>query len=156
MPHYFDDPLVDIAAHRLETSPAGTSSSLLGFPTQLVTAACSCGSWRSDKRWEISAHFELYDQHMHEVQEHAHSTARLAQRLTPLQLQLLSLVQNGALKATAGGHSFSSLTEQVPEASCVSASLERLATDKWIALRPGEDAALTTEGRIALLSHQTG
>lgn len=154
MTYYFDDPLVDVTAHQLQTRPAGKSTSLLGFPTQLVTATCSCRRWQNDKRWERSAHLEPFDQHMHEVQEHAHATARLAERLTPSQLRLLILVQEGGVTANAGGHSVSLLAEPTPGTGNATAALERLTTDGWIVLPRGKNAALTLEGRIALLSRQ--
>jgi hypothetical protein len=152
MTYYFDDPLVDVTAHRLETTPAGQSTSLLGLPTQLVTATCSCGHWYNDRRWERSAHLEPFDQHMHEVQEHAHATARLAERLTPSQLQLLVLVNDGVVRTTADGPSLSSFAEPISGTGDATAALERLATDGWIALPADKDPALTVEGRIALRS----
>lgn len=154
MTYYFDDPLVDVTAHQLQTRLAGQSTNLLGFPTQLVTATCSCGRWHNDKRWERSAHLEPFDQHMHEVQEHAHATARLAERLPPSQLRLLVLVQDGVVTATVGGHSVSRLAEPTSGTGDATAALERLATDGWIVLPMGKDAALTLEGRIALVSRQ--
>ncbi|MGX5185788.1 hypothetical protein ACWKT5_23925 [Streptomyces avermitilis] len=154
MTYYFDDPLVDVTAHQLQITPAGQSSSLLGLPTQLVTATCSCGRWHNNKRWQRSAHLELFDQHMHEVQEHAHATARLAERLTPSQLRLLVLVQEGGVTATASGHSVSSFAEPTLGTDGAMAALERLAIDGWIVLPRGKGAALTLEGRTALLNRR--
>ncbi|MET9777640.1 hypothetical protein ABZ023_25845 [Streptomyces sp. NPDC006367] len=154
MTYYFDDPLVDVTAHQLKTTPAGQSTSLLGWPTQLMTAMCSCGHWHNDKPWELRVHLESFDQHMHEVQGHAHATARLAERLTPNQLRLVVLVRDGAVKATADGPSLSHCAEPASGMGDTAAALERLAVDGWIVLPTDTNAALTAEGLIALRSQQ--
>jgi DNA-directed RNA polymerase subunit RPC12/RpoP len=70
LPSYIDDPLVDLAAHRLTVHPDAVTSARVGHRARF--GECSCGEWVTPS-WDTSAVLEAHDQHMTEVQTAAHA-----------------------------------------------------------------------------------
>ncbi len=76
MPHYMDDPLMEVERrrrHGLELTAQPALSQTAGYA--VFTAFCRCGGWSSGRPYDGQAHAELFDQHMGEVQRQVHAQA---------------------------------------------------------------------------------
>ncbi|MFC4114000.1 hypothetical protein [Nonomuraea zeae] len=70
LPHYTDDPPVDLKAHRLLLDLDPVASAQAG--RDLQSGTCSCSTMTATPPWDDSAVFEQFDAHMADVQVDAH------------------------------------------------------------------------------------
>ncbi|MFG6197808.1 hypothetical protein [Nonomuraea sp. JJY05] len=70
LPHYTDDPLVDLKAHRLLLDLDPVASAQAG--RDLKSGTCSCSGMTATPPWDDHAVFEQFDAHMVDVQVYAH------------------------------------------------------------------------------------
>ncbi|MFB4292272.1 hypothetical protein ACBI99_31840 [Nonomuraea sp. ATR24] len=73
LPHYTDDPLVDLKAHRLLLGLDPIASAQAG--RDLKSGTCSCSTMPTTPPWDDHAVFEQFDAHMADVQVDAHEAA---------------------------------------------------------------------------------